>query len=732
MRVKHICVFFIMSVLLLTVRPVFAHAVHVESSPAPNEILDAAPATVTIQFNEPVVPAVSQISVLNQTGEAVEVGALEVVAEDNSSLAVALPALGEGSYLVNWQVLSAVDGHQTSGTFAFGIGISDLATGQQQVKFSDQIFWASSVARWLRLLGIVLLVGSFTFGLFVWDGAELTTSRHRLKHIGIALLILALGLTIGNQIGRFGFNTLGAWLGVIIGRMWLTRLLLLLPLGLVTRYLTAGDAEGAEISNLERIGLLLVLLIALTNALTSHSGALNENVWQAVAVDLAHVLAAGVWGGGLLLLIASWRRINTHEQRVTLFVNFSTLAAFALAILFLTGGYLGWKHVGNWTQLVGTAYGLILLVKMALLVPILVIAGYNLLVMRKRLERGDENRSFGRIITIEAIIALLIIVTAGFVSDTQRAITAPLLTDEPGRTIVSTTAEDLLVDMTIAPALVGGNQFDILITDANGDPLLDAEEVDVRFTYLDRVLGTSEALAEHRGNGVYSIEGGYIGLLGQWQAEVSIRRDGVYDVFAPFRLEAGIGGEIRPIDAQTSLLERFGRIMLIAGDFGTGTILIALGLVWVFIAQRATQTRWQLGLLALACVGVIWLGISQVYTYYEEEFTPGKFTTNPILPDTNSVAQGEALYQTNCVACHGPEGFGDGPVAINLNPPPANFGEGHTTIHTDGDLYFWITNGVEGSAMPAFESTLSEDERWHLVNFVRRLAVEAEQSYANR
>jgi mono/diheme cytochrome c family protein len=98
---------------------------------------------------------------------------------------------------------------------------------------------------------------------------------------------------------------------------------------------------------------------------------------------------------------------------------------------------------------------------------------------------------------------------------------------------------------------------------------------------------------------------------------------------------------------------------------------------------------------------------------------------NPIPPDADSIARGEALYADNCAACHGPAGKGDGPVGMTLNPPPADLTI-HTVagVHSDGKLWTWITDGYPGSAMPAFKTILSDDERWDIVNFIRTLAPE--------
>jgi mono/diheme cytochrome c family protein len=96
---------------------------------------------------------------------------------------------------------------------------------------------------------------------------------------------------------------------------------------------------------------------------------------------------------------------------------------------------------------------------------------------------------------------------------------------------------------------------------------------------------------------------------------------------------------------------------------------------------------------------------------------------NPVLPDAKSVQAGQALYSTYCVACHGIFGKGDGPVGLTLNPRPADLSyHAIPGIHTDAQLFEWITNGFPGSRMPAWKAVISDTDRWNLVNFIRTLA----------
>ncbi len=92
---------------------------------------------------------------------------------------------------------------------------------------------------------------------------------------------------------------------------------------------------------------------------------------------------------------------------------------------------------------------------------------------------------------------------------------------------------------------------------------------------------------------------------------------------------------------------------------------------------------------------------------------------NPVEASEESVATGAALFAANCAVCHGDEGRGDGPTAAGLDPKPANLHEDHVQDLTDGGLFHIITHGVSGTAMVGWESVLSEEERWHVVNFLR-------------
>lgn len=767
MKLRRLLLFLLLTGLLWGwVQPVFAHAVPEFSNPAANGVIDELPDNIIIQFNEPIVPNLSRIDLLTQGGQRVETGPLQLIDADGRTAAVSLPDLNPGAYLVSWQVLSGVDGHTTSGTFAFGYGVAATAVATEST-VTAQLSALSAVARWLTLTGIALLMGLFAFRLLVWNpivadvdleaeeealDLKLAQLGIRIGIIGIALIGIGLVLVFIDQTRVYNLlqtANLQAWVGTRFGSMWLVRFLLL-ALSHFNLSLFVDVKNGRkELRGWEWwLGFVLAIGLSLTVSLISHSAALTADTMQSVLIDWVHVLAGTIWVGGLVFLaISLWQaRGLKYEARswlnLSLMLNFSAIAAISVGLLLTSGGYLAAKHVGGWTELVGTAYGQLLLGKIGLALVTIAIAGLNLMFVKPRLSAAYETpeskqtsrnlRRFNRLVWAEMSVALLILAAAGVLTDLQRGVDAPLLADAPGQTTVTQAAEDLQVEMTIEPALVGNNTFDILITDENGDPVTNADEVSVRYTFLGQSLGASTGQAEALGNGRYQLEGSYISLIGTWQVEVSIRRPNTFDTFAAYRLEAGVGGNIRELDSGVRPLEAFAKFMNRTGNGATGIGIVLFALLWGFVGVRAAKNEGQLVVLLAISLVCFWLGGSQLYTFFTVEYTPAKFATNPILPDAESIAIGQALFTENCVPCHGPEGRGNGPTAQTLSPPPADFAAGHTAIHTDGDLYYWILQGIEDTAMPAFGDQLTEEQAWNLVNYVRRLSVREDTTAASQ
>ena len=101
-------------------------------------------------------------------------------------------------------------------------------------------------------------------------------------------------------------------------------------------------------------------------------------------------------------------------------------------------------------------------------------------------------------------------------------------------------------------------------------------------------------------------------------------------------------------------------------------------------------------------------------------------TKNPTTATPESIAKGKELYVTrdkgNCIFCHGETGSGNEATRERMRRKPADLSnKERMTAMTDGEVFWKLSKGITG-IMPAGEKRMSEEERWHVVNYVRTLA----------
>lgn len=94
---------------------------------------------------------------------------------------------------------------------------------------------------------------------------------------------------------------------------------------------------------------------------------------------------------------------------------------------------------------------------------------------------------------------------------------------------------------------------------------------------------------------------------------------------------------------------------------------------------------------------------------------------NPFPATAEALAGSGMDYAAHCQNCHGANGDGRGERAERLSVAPADFGDSHAMgLRTDGELFWMITEGHK--PMPAFRGTMTDEQRWHLVDYVRAFA----------
>jgi copper transport protein len=178
-----------------------------------------------------------------------------------------------------------------------------------------------------------------------------------------------------------------------------------------------------------------------------------------------------------------------------------------------------------------------------------------------------------------------------------------------------------------------------------------------------------------------------------------------FDAYANFNFSLSLPGQTNPAEATPRI---------------AGVLFLVIGLIIVLLAIALPiqpRNRFAAGILPfmlMVILGVYFLNLPVQVSSSQ---------ANPIVPNSQSIAAGKAVYLQNCAHCHGASGKGDGPDGLLLNPRPADLTKhGVPRVHTDAQLFDWITNGLPGTRMPAWKDKLSDTDRWNLVNYIRFLA----------
>ena len=709
------------------VTSVSAHALLVRSNPGANAVLQQAPVQVELIFSETLEPTLSSITVVDSNNVTVDAGDVRVDPSDPRRMTVTLHALSDGVYAVSWKALSTIDGHQTVGTFPFAVGDASASAVQSiQQTTTARLPFSALLSKFLLLVSLTILIGQRLFIWLIWNpslksnqDSSLVISKPAiwatLYRIGMIGVLLSIGLGILAQAGQTtGRELLFPWQSEAsrilaetrLGVIWLARL----ALAMFTLWLVWSKESLFR----NWIGFIVNLTLLFTVTMTSHA-ATEARPLLPMLGDWLHLIGMTFWLGGLIFLFTGIRHLAQLEDGSRARLISSLTSRFSLhAILFvsligLTGLYSAYLRVGALSALLTSLYGHALLVKQIFVAGLLAIAAINLFVISPRLKRNSMQgiaessvvARFGKILILELTFAGLLLANVSFLTYIPPAKVVSLNSDLTSRTQV----DDLKMDIAISPGRVGQNTFTLKLATSDGQPVQSAKEVLLRFTPNQGNLPPSELQLIGLGDGTFTARGSYLSLPGDWQVQAVVRREDKFDAYANFNFTIRNPGSD---EGYSSIPRQAAWLILLIG-------LLCSSLTATIKAHPALR----LGIgtpLALLMLG---LGIY----YLRLPISSQAVQANPIPPNSESVAAGEALYSTHCVSCHGVKGNGDGPNGLTLNPRPADLSQ-HAIpgVHADAQLFEWITNGFPGSRMPAFKTALSDTDRWHLVNFIRTFA----------
>jgi copper transport protein len=332
-----------------------AHARLVGSKPADGAVLATPPADVRLLFDDEIRPAGGDLAV-DAAGRSVLGGHSHRLGGNGRALVIPLrPRLPRGAYTVRWRVISD-DGHLISGVLAFAVGagaprpVPTLSAGGSGPSAS------SVLLRLLFLAGVLVAGGAALTGRALGAGRRLETLV-----VGAALVLVAAGgfgllaLEPAADATRFGRVTEAAAIAASVG--------------------AAGALGALALPALGVVASVVGVLVLAAPTLAGHALDPHRVRWLVALADLAHVVAAAVWIGGLLLLtlVRSPRALR----------RFPPIALGAIVLLGIGAIPRAIVAFPSLDSVVDTGYGRAVLVKTGLLVLVLAAAWAN----RRRLAR---------------------------------------------------------------------------------------------------------------------------------------------------------------------------------------------------------------------------------------------------------------------------------------------------------------------------------------------------------
>ncbi len=504
--------------------PAFAHATLEETTPAAGQVLDTAPKTVTLRFNESVEVALGAIRVFNSRGDRLDVGSASHPSGEPRQVRVSLPKLEKDSYVVTWRVISA-DSHPVSGAFTFQVGSGAPAGNLQSLTErllvnqggDNTVGFFYAVARFAVFASLALLVGAAAFLVLIWPRGRESKGAGRLVWAGWigAFVATAVGIALDGAYAAalplgdaFKPSVVGDVLDTRFGRVWLLRLVLLVIAVPLLRLLVNRRpvVEYPLPRWWRRAAAVVGAALLFTPGLSGHAGT-GDLVPFALLADALHVGAVSLWLGGLAVLVTVVLRRKDLDELRTVVPRFSQLALAAVCVIVATGAFQAWRQLGSLSNFRDTDYGKLLAAKLLAFGALIITAAFSREIVNRRFatrrpapdpqprvpvttggaplppDGGGGNaddddvdeaevdaweaRNLRRHVALEVVIAVVILSIASLLVNAAPAVSV----NESGAAGVTLRSAEATVDVSAIPGRPGRNELHFTAFSPQGGPL---------------------------------------------------------------------------------------------------------------------------------------------------------------------------------------------------------------------------------------------------------------------
>jgi len=485
-----------------------AHAALNSSTPADGSVSATAPGQIELVFSEPVSPLALRL--IGPDGAA---STLDRFALKDSTVVIAPPTgLANGTYALSWRVVSE-DGHPVGGTLVFSIGAPSGAapeTGEQADTSVRLLVWLTRLELYLGLF-----LGCGAAASRAWVGPLSATAR-RFATTMTLLGLVCLPVALGAQ----GLDAMGAQLSAVFQpAIWkaataTSYLWTIVGAALALTVALAGIRLRGTAASVA--GLFSALLAGIALASSGHASAAHPQ-WLMRPTVFLHASAIALWVGALLPLALTLR---TEAARDALH-RFSSGITIIIAVLLLSGVILAVVQVETPAALLATAYGRVLLAKLALVAIAFLLAAFNRWHLTRQVETGERSaaRMMARLIAVELTVLVAVFGVAALWRFTPppRAIAAAQ--SQPASLHIHTL--QAMADVTVTPGRAGPVSIEIVLMNGEFGPL-PAKELSLSFSNPAAGIEPIERQARLGPDGIWRLETLNLPVPGRWEVELAI------------------------------------------------------------------------------------------------------------------------------------------------------------------------------------------------------------------
>jgi copper transport protein len=418
----------------LAARPARMHATLLSSEPAKGTMVASSPPRIYLVFSEEVEPSLGRIRLVGPGGRVVALESAGDPRNVSALMARVTTPLGPGTWRVEWRIVSE-DGHPIDGDFTFAVGGSGADSAALPAPSEDEAHDSTTsssppasttpadttttaasamddvpvLPALLRGLGVGVLTALAGLLFFLetrreaarQPRAERLVSRLSVAAallLGLHLVVWALAVSPDRSLGG---DQISAMLASRVGRVELAR-----------TALAVLACWALVLARRERLALGIAVAAMLVSAGTGHSAAIHP-AWTVPARAL-HLFAVAAWLGGLLWLLTLERTgvevVGAEAQRV------SSLALAGVIVVSLTGLVQTKFFIGEWGELVRSAYGAVAIVKIVGLGVLVLFGAHHRFRVLPRLAEAGVADGFTRTLRTEVIVRSLVILVGGLLA----------------------------------------------------------------------------------------------------------------------------------------------------------------------------------------------------------------------------------------------------------------------------------------------------------------------------